>query len=61
MSYVVKSKNKRGYIQESEEYQNYSHALHYAIECKESGQYSVIVILSNDNESNEFFLHRIIK
>lgn len=61
MSYIVKSKNKRGYTQESEEYQNYSQALHYAIECKDSEQYSVIVILSNDNKSNEFFLHRIIK
>lgn len=61
MSYIVKSKNKRGYVQESEEYQNYSHALHYAIECKDSCQYSVIVILSNDNTSNEFLLHRIIK
>ena len=61
MSYIVKSKNKRGYIQESEEYQDYSNALHYAIECKGSGQYSVIIILSNDNVSHEFFLHRIIK
>ena len=61
MSYIVKAKNKRGYLQESEEYLNYSQALHYAIECKSSGQYSVIIILSSSNMSGEFFLHRIIK
>lgn len=61
--YIVKTKNIRGYIAESEIYSSYKDALTYALECKDSGQYSVITILKEGEGVNigKFFLHRIIK
>lgn len=61
--YRVKSKNIRGYIAESEIYSSYSGVIAYALECKDSEQYSVITILKEGEGFNigKFFLHRIIK
>lgn len=62
-NYQVKATNKRGYTQESDVYASYNNALCYALECKDSGQYKVVVILKEDEydvNRGKFFLHRII-
>ena len=59
--YIVKSTNKRGFVQESEEYTEYKNAFFCAMVMKDSGQYSVITILKYDASNNTYFLHRIIK
>jgi hypothetical protein len=61
--YQVTGKNKRGYAFESEIYNKYKDAFCFAMECFNSGQYSVIVILEEGSGLNagKFFLRRIVK
>ena len=58
--YQVIAKNKRGYTQE-EPFVTYTRAMHYAIECLDSDQYTVILINKFDQDNQKYFLQRIIK
>lgn len=57
--FMVKATNKRGYLQE-EPFRDYSEALHYALECKDSGQYKTVIIVKYDPANEDYFLGRII-